>query len=188
MQIEIGLLERKLARLDLREVEHVVHLGEHQARGAAQRLQHVGLLASQRGVTQQVRHADDGVERRAHLVAHHRDEAALRLVGGLRSCNRIEELGHQPPDIEAEDDQADHEADAERSMLDPEFAVGERGAKAEHAQAERDQQVLGAVAETVGECDPQEDEIERCAGFAELHQRPGHHGGVGQRAERAPQR
>ena len=45
MQVEVGLLERELAGLDLGEVEHVLDQAEHHARGAAQRLQHVGLLA-----------------------------------------------------------------------------------------------------------------------------------------------
>ena len=73
-------------------------------------------------------------------------------------------------------------------MLDPVFAECERRAEAHHAEAERDQQVLGAVAETVGKRDPQEDQIERRAAFAELHQRPGDHRSIGQRTERATQR
>src|SRR5947207_1892006 len=61
MQVEVGLLERDFAGLDLGEIQHVFDQPQHHARGAAQRLQHVGLLAAEGSVPQQVRHADDGV-------------------------------------------------------------------------------------------------------------------------------
>ena len=43
----------------------------------------VALLGVERRVEQQAAHADHRVHRRADLVAHRREERALRLVGGL---------------------------------------------------------------------------------------------------------
>ena len=108
------LLEHQLAGLDLGEVEHVLDQAEHHARGAAQRLQHVGLLAVELRVAQQVGHADDGVERRAQLVADHRDEAALGLVGRLGARQRVEHAPHQRQHVQADRGHADQQADAER--------------------------------------------------------------------------
>ena len=47
------------------------------------------LLGAQRRVEQQVGHAEDAVERRADLVADHREEAALGAVGGLGLVARL---------------------------------------------------------------------------------------------------
>ena len=41
------------------------------------------LFGVQRRVEQQPAHADDGIHRRADLVAHRRQEAALGFVGGF---------------------------------------------------------------------------------------------------------
>ncbi len=49
----------------------------------ADRRRVVALLGVQRRVQQQPAHADDGVHRRADLVAHRRQEGALGLVGSL---------------------------------------------------------------------------------------------------------
>ena len=49
----------------------------------ADRLGEVALLGVERRVEQQAGHADDGVHRRADLVAHVRQERALGLVGRL---------------------------------------------------------------------------------------------------------
>ena len=84
------------------------------ARGAAQRLQHVGLLAVQLGVAQKVGHADDGVQRRAQLVAHHRDEAALRQVRRLGARDGVEHAAHERQHVQVHRDHRDQQADAER--------------------------------------------------------------------------
>jgi hypothetical protein len=49
-------------------------------------------------------------------------ETALRLVGGLGACHRVEQLRHELAHIEAEGDEADHQTDAEDAVRDPEIA------------------------------------------------------------------
>ena len=75
-----------LAGLDLGEVEDVVDQAEEVPAGDAD-LGEVGdeaLLAELRGfLDEHFAVADDGVERRAQLVAHIGEELALRLVGGV---------------------------------------------------------------------------------------------------------
>jgi hypothetical protein len=70
------------AGLDLREVEDVVDHGE-QRRARIVDLAHVvALLRGERSLERQMRQADDGVHRRANLVAHVREEHRLHF-GGL---------------------------------------------------------------------------------------------------------
>ena len=82
-QLEGVVLELELVGLDLGEVEDVVDEGEQRVAGAAQGLDEVALVAAEGGVEQQAGHADDGVHRRADLVAHVGQEGALGPVGGL---------------------------------------------------------------------------------------------------------
>ena len=70
-------------RLDLREVEDVVDDRQERVTRRPDRLGEVALLAVEAGVEEQAAHPDDRVERRPDLVAHRREEAALRLVGLL---------------------------------------------------------------------------------------------------------
>ena len=76
-------VEVQFARLDLAEVEDVVdQRGQVLGRtdqGAGER---VALLADA-GLRHQFREADDGVERRAYLMAHRRDEGGLGPIGAL---------------------------------------------------------------------------------------------------------
>jgi hypothetical protein len=94
VQIEIGPVEHQLARLDLRKIEHILDQPQHHPAGSPQRLQHVRLLASKRSVAQQIRHADDGIQGRAHLVADHGDKAAFSLVCRFGARQRIEHTFH----------------------------------------------------------------------------------------------
>ena len=60
---------------------------------APDRLRVLALLRAQRRVQQQPRHADHAVHRRADLVAHRRQEGALRSRGRLRGVAGLRELG-----------------------------------------------------------------------------------------------
>jgi hypothetical protein len=81
-----GAFETQLALFDLREIEDAVHQLEQMPTVRADAL-HVGELLRTdrlRGVAaQHVREADDGVERRAQLVAHVGEKLRLRAVRGL---------------------------------------------------------------------------------------------------------
>jgi hypothetical protein len=82
-QAEVDLLEVELAGLDLREVEDVVDDAEQAVGRALDEGEVFALLVVQRGVEGEVGHAEDGVHRRADLVAHVGQEVALRAAGGL---------------------------------------------------------------------------------------------------------
>ena len=78
--------------LDLGEVEDVVDDAQQRVAARADDLGELALLGGQLGVEQQAGHADDGVHRRADLVAHRREEGALRLCRRLGLLARAFEL------------------------------------------------------------------------------------------------
>ena len=95
-QVERLRLDVHPAGLDLREIEDVVDDGEQRVAGLADRRDVVVLLVVERRVEQEPAHADHRVHRRADLVAHRREERALRLVGGLGLRARLPRFVEQP--------------------------------------------------------------------------------------------
>ena len=83
-QAEVDLLEIELAGLYLREVEDVVDDVEQPVGRALDEGQVFPLFVVERGVEGEVGHAEDGVHRRADLVAHVGQEVALGAAVGLR--------------------------------------------------------------------------------------------------------
>jgi len=84
IQVESVFLQRHAARLDLGHVEHVVDERQQVLSAAVDDGQVLLLLGRQRSVVRhQVGKAQDGVQRRAQLVAHVRQEHTLGAVGGL---------------------------------------------------------------------------------------------------------
>lgn len=83
-QLERMPLEVEHASLDLREVEDVVDDVQQPIGGAADGFDEVALLVGQLRVHQQRSHADDGVHRRADLVAGVGEELRLRARGFLK--------------------------------------------------------------------------------------------------------
>ena len=96
-QVERHVLEVEVPRLDLREVEDVVDDREQVLAARLHHPQVLGLLRLERRLEQQVGEADDGVERRADLVAHVREKLALRVRGLLGACARLDERGLGAP-------------------------------------------------------------------------------------------
>ena len=76
-------VQLETAGFDLREVEDVVDDRQQRLAGCVDRLGVVALLVIERRVEEQPAHPDDGVHRRPDLVAHRRQERALRLVRGV---------------------------------------------------------------------------------------------------------
>ena len=91
-QLELHRLDRHLARLDLREVQHVVEHGEQGLGAVLQGEDVVALLDVQRRAEQQAGHAQHAVHRRANLVAHVREELGLGAGGGERLVARPRQL------------------------------------------------------------------------------------------------
>ncbi len=92
--IEALPVELHLARLDLGQIEDVVDQVE-QVPAAPQNVLDMALLilpeGAEAGIEEQLREADDGVERRAQLVRHVGEEFAFHRAGALqleiRSCS-----------------------------------------------------------------------------------------------------
>ena len=82
-EVEVGVLQSQLAGLDLGQVEDVVDDRQQVLARGVDLGQALGLLRRGAGALQQVGQADDGVHRRADLVAHVGQEGALGPVGGL---------------------------------------------------------------------------------------------------------
>ena len=91
-EIERLLLQLEHAGLDLREVEDVVDHTEERVSARADDLGELLLLRRQLGAEQQAGHPDHGVHRRPDLVAHRREEGALRPCRRLRLLARPLEL------------------------------------------------------------------------------------------------
>ena len=83
VDFEVGLLNAHLAGFNLRNIKNVVDDAEQMLRGICHLFELLGLLGIDFGAAQQVRHADDGVHRRANFMAHVGQEGALGAVGGF---------------------------------------------------------------------------------------------------------
>ena len=91
-QVERMVLELELARLDLGEIKDVADDGEQRVGALADGLRVVALLGVQVGAEEKAGHADDGVHRRANLVAHVGEELGLGHVGAFRRFLRRDEF------------------------------------------------------------------------------------------------
>ena len=90
-EVECAGVKVDAAGFDLGEIEDLVDQREQRVARGLHRLDVGGLLRRERRVAQEVGHPEDAVERGAHLVRDHRQEARLRAVGGLRLVARIGE-------------------------------------------------------------------------------------------------
>jgi hypothetical protein len=73
----------------MREKSRISSISEASAStGGADRVEIALLLGRERRARHQVGHAENAVERRAHLMADGREKARFRLVGGFRAVAR----------------------------------------------------------------------------------------------------
>ena len=87
-QVEVGFLQVEAAGFDLRKIEHVIDHAEERLGRRLHRLQVLVLLRRQPGLEREPGHAEDGIERRANLMAHVRQKRALGVSGLLRRMLR----------------------------------------------------------------------------------------------------
>ena len=85
--------EREPAGLDARDIEHFVDEREQMSSGARDVLDALGLARRRLVELEELGEAEDGVERRAQLVAHAREEFALRAVRRLGLLARQADAG-----------------------------------------------------------------------------------------------
>ena len=98
VRVEGLRVQQHLSGFDLREVQDVVEQPQQRTRRAFGLAGIVALACRQRGLVQQRQHAQDGIHRRADLVAHVGQEVALGLGGLLGDVARPHEVG----DVDAE--------------------------------------------------------------------------------------
>ena len=84
-------LEIEPAGFDLGEIQDLLDQRQQRVARGLHRLGVGGLFGRQRRVEQQLRHAEDAVQRRADLVRDHREEAPLGAVGRLGLVARLGE-------------------------------------------------------------------------------------------------
>ncbi len=87
--VERNVLDRNLARLDLGEVQNIIDDGKERVPAVADDFRVLLLLSCELCVKEEAGHADDGVHRRADLVAHGGKECRLRLVCLFRGDARL---------------------------------------------------------------------------------------------------
>ena len=82
--VEVDRFELEPIRLDLRQIEHIVDQRQQRACAAADEIERYSRCVSSSGrLGENVRHADHAVHRRADLMAHVREKAALGAARGL---------------------------------------------------------------------------------------------------------
>ena len=183
MKVEIDDVDRHLPGLDLGEIEDLVDQRQERPAGTRHGAGHVALVAVELGLLQQVAHADDGVERRTQLMAHHRQEPALRLVGVLGPGRGLGQFADEGGDIARQRDEAEDEAGGEVGLVAPIARRQNDGDEASEAGEGRIGQVPVAVAKAIAEGDPEIEGIERRPSLlAEVHEgrerrHVGDHGG-----------
>ena len=83
-KIEIDDFQRQFLRFDLGEIENVVDDRQQRLGAGADDVQVALLLAVQRCIEQQGRHAHNAVHRRTDFVRHHGQEGRFCLIGRFR--------------------------------------------------------------------------------------------------------
>ena len=91
-EIERKLVERQLARLDLREIEDVVDNGQERFAAGAQRLDEFMLGRREVRLQEQAGHADNAVHGRADFVAHVGEKFRLGAISCLGHFLGLEQL------------------------------------------------------------------------------------------------
>ena len=81
--VEGFLNQFEFAGLDLGKIENFVDQRGQGRAGGADRLDIVALFGFERRIAEQIRHAQNAIERGADLMAHGCEEAGFGLVGGL---------------------------------------------------------------------------------------------------------
>ena len=99
VQVERHVVQIEVPGLDFREVEDVVDQLEQVVTRVTEHFDVLALLGGERRFPQQVGHAEDPVHRRADLVAHRRQEFALRPVGVLGTPRLLERLTRAELDL-----------------------------------------------------------------------------------------
>ena len=98
------------AGFDLGDVQKIADHLQQSLAGAAYGAHHVLLLDAQRAGAQQIGHADDRVQRRAQLMAHGGQKAALGPIGFLGARHGVRQLGQERQRIGWQHEQSDPEA------------------------------------------------------------------------------
>ena len=96
LRVEIEWLQRQTVGLDACHVEQVVDDRQQLLRCIADLVEAQSLRRVARILTQAPGEPDDGVHRRADLMAHVGDEAAAGTVGGLCGIQRAHQVGSAP--------------------------------------------------------------------------------------------
>src|SRR5829696_6297685 len=122
VQVEGGGDDVDAPGLDLGKVEDLVDQGQERLAGGLYGVGVGGLLGAERGIEDQVRHAENAVEGRAELVADRGQKARFRLARGFRLGAGLLQrpLGHDPVgDLAPEAQDGGRPSGAARRRLDP---------------------------------------------------------------------
>ncbi|OPZ22882.1 MAG: hypothetical protein BWZ10_00175 [candidate division BRC1 bacterium ADurb.BinA364] len=86
---DLRLLDDELARLDLRKIENVGYNAEQTPRIRLNRLGETALIRIERGLQQQISHADDAGQRSENLMAHVGQEKAFGFADRFGALLRL---------------------------------------------------------------------------------------------------
>ena len=146
-KVEGPRLEIEAAGFDLGEIENFLDQRQQRLAGGLHGLGVGGLLGRERRVEQEIRHAENAVERRADFVADHREEARLGAIGVFGLVARLAQhvLGMHPiGDVAADALDFGLAADAQHDIApgDPARAGGAVDFLVVHARAVRQRRGL----------------------------------------------
>ena len=188
VQVELDGPALGIAELDPGDVEQIRDHVEQGATGGPHRAHHVLLLAVQARAAQHVGHADDRMQRRAQLMAHGREEAALGDVRLLGARQGVGQLGQQGRGVGRQQQESDPKAGRERRLAAPVVGHRDHHPEAHQAQRRRHAQIASAIAKAHAQRDPQIEGIEDRRGLVPAQQHQGQRQHVEQHADVAADR
>ncbi len=164
MQVEVHDRRRRAAGLEPGDLQHVVDQLQQRLAGIMGGPDHAVLLGRQGLAGEQLGHAHHGMERRAQLVAHAGEEAALGAASLLRPVERVGQLGQQGLGVERDRQEGDAQAKRQDRLAAPMGAEQHHRGEAQGAHGRRGQQIALAVAKAHAERDPEIERKEQGAG------------------------
>ena len=149
------------------------------ARRAADHVELRHLLRSDARALQQLRHPHDAIQRRAHLMAHGREEAALGRIRMLGEAHRALALVGDPCVLEAQSQHLDHprfaaprfeahqaQIDHEPERREPAFGIAAQRLERDRRQQHRDDEQHAAARQA---------DVAEHADAGDAHERREHH-------------
>ncbi|MNV31160.1 hypothetical protein D3C71_1224590 [compost metagenome] len=172
----------QLARFDRGDVQHLFHQRQQAARGGLDGIDALALLFIELGGGQQLGHARQPVERRAELMTHVGQEAALGLARTARLGHGLGQLAQQRGEIQRHRSQAQPQPERQPGIAFPVRREQRGAAETDHGHRHGHIEIVVAIAHAVADRHPHHHDVDPGQRLAHLHHPGGNQPVVGQHA------